>query len=132
MASNNPADYVKSTNQSPIDRLVTSAISNSVSGSSSNAKQVAQPVAENYLNIGLSYSSVEAFAALQTDKLLSGASDAYYAFAGKSTSRTGASDIAHLRRNRLSTTQEYLSKINPSTKIAGNRNSGEVEILTVV
>jgi hypothetical protein len=132
MASNNPADYIKSSNLSPIDRLVTSAISNAISGSTFNAQQVAQPVAENYLNIGLSFSSVEAFAALQTDKLLSGALDVYYAFAGKSTSRTGATDISHLRRNRLADTKEYLAKINPATKIAKNRQDNEIEILTVV
>lgn len=128
----NVGSFVKDSAKSIIGSAVDNIIGNVVSNLASNSRLPAKNVAESMFNIGASYQSVEAFSALKTDSIISGASNEFFGLAGKEPSRIGATNMADLRSKSVNDLKVYLQKINPETKISNKKFDSIIEILAVV
>ena len=114
----NVSNFVKSTSKTLAGRVVDTATTTAISGGARNAQLIAKTTAQSLFNIGASFDSVEAFSTQKTDTILSGASNEYFAIAGKSPSRVAAGGLPALRRTGNETTNIYINEINPQTKVA--------------
>lgn len=128
----NVSNFVKSTSKTLAGRVVDNATTTAISGGARNAQLIAKSTAQSLFNIGASFDSVEAFSTQKTDTILSGASNEYFAIAGKSPSRVAASGLPALRRTGTETTNIYLNDINPQTKVANAKSSQKFMTYTVV
>lgn len=128
----NVGSFIKDSAKSIIGSQVDRVIGNTVSNLASNSKLPAKNVAESMFNIGASYKSVEAFAALKTDSIVSGASNEFFGLAGKDPSRIGSANMADLRGSSTNDIKTYLQKINPETKISKKKSDSNIEIVAMV
>lgn len=121
--------FIKDSAKSILGSAVDNIIGNVVSNLASNSRLPAKNVAESMFNIGASYQSVSAFAALKTDGIISGASNEFYALSGKDPNRTNQAKLSDLRNTSTTDTLTYLRSINPGSKIADSKTSDRPEIL---
>ena len=128
----NVENFIKSTAKTIIGRIIDNATTTAISGGSRNAQLIAKTTAQSLFNIGASFDSVEAYSTQKTDTILSGASDEYFAMAGKSPSRVAANKLSSLRRIGTESTNIYLNNINPQTKVANAKSKQEFVSLTAV
>lgn len=128
----NVSNFVKSTSKTITGRIVDNATTTAIAGSSRNAQLIAKTTAQTLFNIGASFDSVEAFSTQKTDTILSGASDEYFAIAGKSPSRVAATGLNALRRTNTESAQVYVDKINPQTKVANAKGNQEFVTFTAI
>jgi hypothetical protein len=128
----NVGNFVKSTSKSIVNRIIDNATSTAIAGGSRNAQLIARNTAQSLFNIGASFDSVEAFSTQKTDTILSGASNEYFALAGKSPSRVVAGALNSLRRTGNESTRVYVNSINPQTKVANAKRDQVFTTYTVV
>ena len=128
----NVGNFVKSTSKSIVNRIIDNATSTAIAGGSRNAQLIARNTAQSLFNIGASFDSVEAFSTQKTDTILSGASNEYFALAGKSPSRVVAGALNSLRRTGNESTQVYVNRINPQTKVANAKGGQQFVSFTAV
>lgn len=126
------SNFVKSTSKNIVNRVVDGATTTAIAGGPRNAQLIARTAAQSLFNIGASYDSVEAFSTQKTDTIVSGASDEYFALAGKSPSRVSANKLSALRRTSTESAQMYVNNINPQTKVANSKSNQEFVTYTVV
>ena len=128
----NVGNFVKDTAKSAVTRTVDNIVGNAVAGLPLSTSLIASSSAQTLFNIGSSYESVSALTSVRTDNIISGASDAFFALAGRSVDRAGGVPISQLRRAGSSESLSlFLQEINPSTKI-NNRKRDQYEILSVL
>jgi hypothetical protein len=125
----NVGNFIKDSAKSIIDSAVHNIIGNVVSNLATNSRLPAQNIAESMFNIGASYQSVSAFAAVKTDAIISGAANEYYALSGKDPNRTNQAKLSELRNTSTTDTLTYLRSINPRSKIANSKTDDRPEIL---
>ena len=128
----NVSNFVKSTSKSISNRILDNATTTAISGASRNAQLIAKTTAQSLFNIGASFDSVEAFSTQKTDSILSGASNEYFAMAGKSPSRIAANKLSSLRRTGSESAKVYVESINPQTKVANAKSNQQFTTYTVV
>lgn len=128
----NVSNFVKSTSKSISNRILDNATTTAISGASRNAQLIAKTTAQSLFNIGASFDSVEAFSTQKTDSILSGASNEYFAMAGKSPSRIAANKLSSLRRTGSESARVYVESINPQTKVANAKSNQQFTTYTVV
>lgn len=128
----NVGNFVKSASKTISSRIIDSATTTAISGSSRNAQLIAKTTAQTLFNIGASFDRVEAFSTQKTDSILSGASDEYFAIAGKSPSRIVGGQLNSLRRTSNESSQVYIEKVNPQTKVANSKNNKDFITLTAL
>lgn len=124
--------FVKDTAKSAAEKLVGDVVGSIIGGLPMSAKLVASSAAQSLFNVGASYESIQAFASKKTDSIISGADDAFFAFAGKTPSRVAGASLSKLRRQANEDINQFLDKINPATKIASKKKDSSVEIITVL
>ncbi len=120
-------NFIKDSAKSIIDSAVDNIIGNVVSNLAANSRLPAKNVAESMFNIGASYQSISAFAALKTDGIISGASNEFYALSGKDPNRTNGAKLSDLRNTSTMDKVAYLQNINPATKIPDRKANDKVE-----
>lgn len=123
----NVNDYIKSSNKSPVRRVVDTVVSSTTYGSTPGMSGVSQSVSESLLSSGSSYQTISASAASQTDNLDSSASDMFFTLAGKNTSRATKASILS---SRIPTDND-ISKSTPAGKIGAAKNNNEIQIISV-
>ena len=123
--------FIKDSAKSILGSAVDNIIGNVVSNLASNSRLPAKNVAESMFNIGASYQSVSAFAALKTDGIISGASNEFYALSGKDPNRTNQAKISDLRNTSTTDKLSYLKNINPPTKIADAKTSLNPQVIVL-
>lgn len=128
----NVSNFVKSTSKTITNRVVDNATTTAISGAPRNAQLIARTTAQTLFNIGASFDSVEAFSTQKTDTIVSGASDGFFAMAGKSPSRVSASQLSALRRTSADSTKTYINHINPQTKVANSKSNQDFITYTAV
>lgn len=128
----NVGSFIKDSAKSILGNQIDRIIGNTVSNLASNSKLPAKNVAESMFNIGASYKSVEALAALKTDAVVSGAADEFFGLGGKVPSRIGSANMADLRSKYVNDLQAYMKNLNPETKISENKSKNVIEILVAV
>jgi hypothetical protein len=128
----NVSNFVKSTSKSISNRILDNATTTAIAGASRNAQLIAKTTAQSLFNIGASFDSVEAFSTQKTDTILSGASNEYFAMAGKTPSRVAANKLSALRRTGSESAKVYVDSINPQTKVANAKSKQEFTTYTAV
>jgi hypothetical protein len=128
----NVGNFIKDSAKSILDSAVDNIIGNVVSNLATNSRLPAKNVAESMFNIGASYQSVSAFAALKTDGIISGAANEFYALSGKDPNRTNQAKLSDLRNTSTTDKVSYLQKINPPTKIANAKTSLNPQVISLV
>lgn len=128
----NVKDFVKDSVKSPVERILDKVVSFASNGQPNGTKSIAQSTAKSFFDVAASYESVSAFSSTKTDNIVSGASDEFYALAGKNSERTSKVDLNRLRRISNEDTTSYLNNINPATKIGAVKKNNTIEIITVL
>ena len=128
----NVGNFIKDSAKSIIDSAVHNIIGNVVSNLATNSRLPAQNIAESMFNIGASYQSVSAFAAVKTDAIISGAANEYYALSGKDPNRTNQAKLSELRNTSTTDKLSYLNNIYPGTKISDAKTSLQPQFISLV
>jgi hypothetical protein len=128
----NVNDFVKSTAKSAVNNILDSALQGIVGAVSGLAKSIPLQAAGQLFNVGASYNSVQALTSAKTDAIISGASDEFFALAGKVPSRTAGASVSTLRRSASEGIDNYIEKINPTTKIASKKRDDDLTFLSVL
>jgi len=123
----NVNDYIKSSSKSPTQRIVDTVVASTTSGTTSGTLTSAQSTAQSLLSVGSSIQSMSASTSSQTDNLMSSAADAFFALAGKNTSRATKASILNMR---IPSGTE-VSKMTPAGKIGAAKKNNEIQIITV-
>ena len=124
--------YVKDTSKSAAAKIVGDVVNKTISGLPMSTKLIASSAAQTLFNVGASYESIQALSAQKTDALISGASNDFFALAGKAASRVAGANVSKLRRTATEDINQFLSKINPATKINKKKASSSPEIISVL
>lgn len=124
--------FVKNTAKSAAEKIVTDVVSKTVSGLPMSSKLIASSTAQSLFNVGASYESIQALSAQKTDAIISGASNDFFALAGKAVGRVAGANISKLRRSGNEDINQFLDKINPATKIKNSKKSNTPEIISVL
>ena len=129
----NPQNYLKSSSKTSIDRVAYDVSVNSISGSSQNARGIAQDLSLRILAEGASLDSNASLVGGQIEAAVnSSAEEMYYALAGLDVSRTNGAKLSNLRRSSVRINDGQLEQTHPATKIARARRADRVEILTAI
>jgi hypothetical protein len=128
----NPENYLKSSSRTSIDRVAYDVSVNSISGSSQNARGIAQDLSLRILAEGASLESSASLVNGQIEAaVVSSTEEMYYALAGLDVSRTNGAKLSNLRRSSLNTA-DAITKSNPSVKIADARRNDRHIIMSVL
>jgi len=120
----NPEDYLKSNSKTSIERIAYDAAVNSISGSSQNARGIAQDLGLRIVAEGASLDSNASLISGQIEAAVnSSTEEMYYALAGLDVSRTNGAKLSTLRRSSVSISSSDVADYNPSTKIKKARRN---------
>lgn len=128
----NVGNFIKDSAKSILDSAVDNIIGNVVSNLATNSRLPAKNVAESMFNIGASYQSVSAFAALKTDGIISGAANEFYALSGKDPNRTNQAKLSDLRNTSITDASTYNQKVNPESVIQLAKNNRNIEVMVAL
>jgi len=128
----NVNNFIKNNSKPVMNKLVDNIVGGIVAGLPTSTKSIATSISQSLLNSGSSYTSVDAMSSLKTDSIISGADPNFFAIAGKSLDRASGVSIASLRRSGSESLNQYLSSINPSTKIASQKSRDEFEVISIL
>ena len=128
----NVGNFIANKAKSAVDRLVDDAVGKIIGGLPMSANKIASSSAESLFNIGASYESVQALSSQKTDAIISGASDEFFALAGKVVNRTAGTDLSKLRRRSSETIDAFINNVNPTSKIAAKKQDDELTIISVI
>ena len=125
-------NFIKDSAKSIIGSQVDNIIGNQVSNLASNSRLPAKNIAESMFNIGASYQSVEAFAALKTDAIISGSANEFYALSGKDPNRTNQAKLSELRNTSTTDASTYNQKVNPESAIQLAKANRNIEVMVAL
>lgn len=128
----NVGSYIKNTSKSAVNRMVDDVVSSTINGMSMGVTNLTSSISQSLLASGSSYTTVNTLASLKADSVISGASNEYFAFAGKEINRTAGAAISDLRRTGSTTLSSHLLGIQPETKIAANKRKDQFETMSIV
>ena len=129
----NPEDYLKSSSKTSIQRVAYDASVNSVSGSSQNARGIAQDLSLRIVAEGASLDSNASLVGGQIEAAINTSTEEmYYALAGLDVSRTNGAKLSNLRRASTQLTGQTIEQVHPATKISRAREANRIEIITAI
>ena len=128
----NVSDYVKAARKPFTKRIIDPVVSNAARGNSSGAALIAQTTADALLSTaGASIENIKTTSNATTDSAVSSSGDTFYALAGVNPVRATRANLIKSRFGRMST-NDYLNKSDPITRIGATIKDGTVEIISVV
>ena len=128
----NVENYIKKKSKPVLRRVADETVSRVTSGLPNSTRNLAESMSTALLNSGSSYNVVDALAGLKIDSIISGAADEFFQLAGKAVNRTGSKSLGDLRSIGKESTMNYLTEINPATKILSKKNKDSQTTLSVI
>jgi hypothetical protein len=122
----NIGKFVKSAAKTVGNKVLDDIVSSVTSQLPMNTSSSARSTAETLFNVGASYDSISAFAAQKADCIVNQKAEVFYGLAGKDPSRVASADLKKLRSRAVEDTNQYLTDVNPSTKIASKKRDASI------
>lgn len=122
----NIGKFVKSAAKTVGNKVLDDIVSSVTSQLPMNISSSARSTAETLFNVGASYDSITAFAAQKADTIVNQKSEIFYGLAGKDPARVASADLKKLRSRAVEDTNQYLTDVNPSTKIASKKRDASI------
>jgi hypothetical protein len=128
----NVGNFIKSSAKSVGNRILDSVVTSVTSQLSQSLVSSARSTTDTLFNVGASFDSISAFAAKRTDSIVNQKAEMYYALAGKDPARIASADLKRLRTRASEDINEYITDINPSTKVATRKRDASMIMDAVV
>ena len=122
----NIGKFVKSAAKTVGNKLLDDIVSSVTSQLPMNISSSARSTAETLFNVGASFDSISAFAAQKADSIVNQKAEVFYGLAGKDPARVASADLKKLRSRAVEDTNQFLTDVNPSTKIASKKRDASV------